>query len=295
MALTELENVVSAISETWPSLFVEELKSQHPLVSLIDRSYDAEFGQGNDRAHINSYDVKTGQLLTISRTAASDDACSFVPVAQTLSTVDLIIDKRAVSSREFCDTVELLSKVNPNDDMLRQTMAYEVAEQINNHLYTIVPAAEDVVAATMTAATLTELGRIADVANLPMMNRWLLVSPGYYQDLLNAQTLVSVDSVGSADRPQIGGRFVQQRFGWNIVMDNSAGMNAASRVSGEKIAIAFVPDFAYWASPRSQFKISDTHSALKFGTVMSADTVFGAALGIAGATKVIKVAQTVTP
>jgi len=174
-------------------------------------------------------------------------------------------------------------------------MAYEVADQINSHLYSIVPAAEDLVAPTMTASTLTEIGRIADEANLPTMNRWLLVSPGYYQDLLDAQTLVSVDSVGSSDRPQIGGRFVQQRFGWNIVMDNSAGLKAQATVATEKTAIAFVPDFMHWASPRSQFKISDTHSSLKFGMVMSADTVFGAALGIDGADKVIKISESVTP
>ena len=122
--------------------------------------------------------------------------------------------------------------------------------------------------------------------------RWLLCKPEYYQDLLDAQTLVSADSVGSSDRPQVGGEFVQERFGWKIVMDNSAGIDTLATISGDRAAIAFTPDFMTWASPFSQFQVSSTHSNAKFSTLMSADTIFGAVQSVEGAKKVITITET---
>ena len=294
MAVTELENVANQIREVWSDLFMDELRESHVLVNLIDKTYDAEFNNSNDRARISQYDAQTGQLLDIDRVAANDNACDFTPAAQTMSNVDLIIDKRAVSSREFCDTVALLSQVKPDSDKLRQTMAYEVGEQINNHLYSLVSpstSAPDHVlggTATMSASVLTQLTQLADEAFWPEGERWLLVDPQYHKDLLDSTTLVSSDFVG--DRPVVAGRIVTERYGWKIVMDNSAGLRSINTTPGNAgVAIAFIPEFMHWASPRSQFKMSDTHSSLKFGSVMSADTIFGAVQGISGDEKVIQV------
>ncbi len=295
MAVTELEEVTNQIATIWSPLFSDELRESHVLVNLIDKTYEASFNQSNDTARISQYDVGVGQDLIVDRLKATDTACDFVPTAQSMSNVDLVINRRAVSSREFCDTVQLLSQVKPESDKLRQTMAQEVGTVINNHLYSLVAGSasspdHQLVEATMTAAVLTQIGRLADEAFWPTNERWLLVSPGYYEDLLNATTLTDSGANGSSDRPQIAGRFMQERFGWKIVMDNSAGLLAnIPEAATDNAAIAFIPDFMHWASPRSQFKISDTHSSLKFGSVMSADTVYGAVQGIDGDNKVIEI------
>ena len=289
MAITELEDVTNQIATIWSPLFTDELRETHVLVNLIDKTHESDFNKSNDEARISQYDAGTGQDLVIDRIAATDDACDFTPVAQSMSNVDLKINRRAVSSREFCDTVALLSQVDPNSDKLRQVMAFEVGEVINNHLYSLVvpsAAAPDHVLAstgTLNAGILTTLTKLADGAKWPMGNRWLLVDPFYNKDLLDSTTLISADFVG--DRPTVAGRIMSERFGWKIVMDNSAGLQTLGGAPGS--AIAFIPEFMHWASPRSQFKISDTHSSLKFGTVMSADTVYGAVQGIDGDEKVI--------
>jgi len=298
MAETRLDEVVNQIETQWSAMYDDELRASHAIAQLLDKSHEAEFGNGNDTARISMEEKQTGQLLTIDPVDATDTSDSFTPVAQTFSHVDLKINKRAVSSREYRDTVQFLSKVDPNSDSLRQTMAYEVAEQINNHLYSLVSASvaapdHTLVVPTMAASDLTLLDRMANEANWVRGNRWLLVKPGYYQDLLDAQTLVSADSVGSSDRPQIGGEFVQQRFGWNIVMDNSDGISQLGTLTTHKAAIAFCPDFMTWASPFSNYQVSSTHSNAKFGTIMSADTIFGAVQSVEGAKKVITIKEVI--
>ena len=286
MAVTELEDVVNQIATIWSPLFSDELRESHVLVNLIDKTHEGDFNMSNDRCRISQYNAGTGQDLIIDRVAANDTACDFTPTAQSMSEVDLIINRRAVSSREFCDTVALLSQVKPESDALRQTMAFEVGEVINNHLYSLVsPTTTLNSTAALDASVLTTLTKLADQAKWPMGSRYLLVDPTYQKDLLDDTTLVSADFVG--DRPTVAGRIMSERFGWKIIMDNSAGLQTLGGGAGS--AIAFIPEFMHWASPRSQFKVSDTHSSLKFGTVMSADTVYGAVQGISGADKVIGV------
>lgn len=291
MAVTELEDVTNQIATIWSPLFTQELRESHVLVNLIDKTHESDFNQNNDTARISQYNAGSGQDLIIDRVAATDTACDFTPTAQSMSNIDLQINRRAVSSREFCDTVQLLSQVKPDSDALRQTMAFEVGEVINNHLYSLVSASttapDHLLASTsaLNASVLTTLTKLADEAKWPMGSRYLLVDPTYQKDLLDDTTLVSADFVG--DRPTVAGRIMSERFGWKIIMDNSAGLQTLGGGAGS--AIAFIPEFMHWASPRSQFKVSDTHSSLKFGMVMSADTVYGAVQGIDGDNKVIQV------
>ena len=73
-------------------------------------------------------------------------------------------------------------------------------------------------------------------------------------------------------------------------MDNSAALKTLHSTPGNPgVATAFIPEFMHWASPRSQFKVSDAHSSREFKMIMSADTIFGATLGNDGESKVITV------
>jgi hypothetical protein len=100
-----------------------------------------------------------------------------------------------------------------------------------------------------------------------------LLDPSYYSDILNAQTLTSSDYVGD-EAPVIGGQVVKQRYGFNLLEDNSMGTDKG---------LFFHPDFLHLVMQQEpRFKVSDLHPNKKFGYVISVDIVFGAALGING-------------
>lgn len=291
MSVTTPASNPDQVRQIWSNLFTEEFREMHPLVQLIDKTYRGEFGQGNDTVRISEYLAGEGELLNIDTVNdANMEACEFNPEPVSTRFVDLKIEKRAVSSREFCDLTEMLSQIKSTDPKLRETMAFEVSRKINDYLYgkvvTSSSSPDHVLESTATfdAGVLTTLGQLADDANWPERDRWVLVDSVYHKDLLDAQTLVSTDSSGNTDLPVIGGRFVQQRFGWNIVLDNSRGLRTLNTVSGNAgVALAFNPEFMHWADlGGAQFKDSDQHSTRKFGHIMSTHVDIGAQISNGG-------------
>ena len=120
---------------------------------------------------------------------------------------------------------------------------------------------------------------------------WLMLDPAYYANVLAAQTLTSADYV--SDRPVVGGQVVNQRFGFNILEDNSTGLLQLSpAAAGSKCGLAFHPDFLYLVMGDPQIKISDLHSNKQHGYLMSVDMWCGAKLGIEGSVKHIQIYNT---
>ena len=116
----------------------------------------------------------------------------------------------------------------------------------------------------------------------------MLLDPAYYSDNLNAQTLTSSDFV--PDAPVVSGQIARQRYGFNILEDNSAGIGTLAASGTEDVCLAFHPDFMLLVMQKEPtFKVSDLHSNKQFGFVISVDMVFGAKLGIDGAKKHITV------
>lgn len=297
MSVTTPASNPDHVKQIWSNLFTDEFREMHPLVQLLDKTYRGEFGQGNDTVRISEYLAGEGELLNIDTSNdANMEACEFNPEPVSTRFIDLKIEKRAVSSREFCDLTDLLSQISSSDPKLRETMAFEVSRRVNDYLYgkvdTSSSSPDHVLGGTaaFTAGVLTSLGELANDANWPENDRWVLVDSNYYKDLLDATTLTSTDS-GNTDLPIIAGRFVQQRFGWNIVLDNSRGLRTLNTTPGNPgVALAFNPEFMHWADlGGAQFKDSDQHSARKFGHVMSTHVDIGAAMGNGGDEKNILV------
>jgi len=95
---------------------------------------------------------------------------------------------------------------------------------------------------------------------------------------------------GASDTPVIGGQIVLPRYGWNIVMDNSAAMKTHLNGGTPGVALAFIPGFmAYLNGYESRVKVSDAHSNCEWRFRMTVDSVFGAGLLNDGADKCIVV------
>jgi hypothetical protein len=135
----------------------------------------------------------------------------------------------------------------------------------------------------MDGAQLKAIRVIAGKQKWPKSPGWYgLLSPDYYGDLMDStKTITSTDYV--ADQPVVGGEIISRRYGFNIIEDNSDGLDSLSPTTGNPAALFFHPAFCHMVTQMSaRFKVSDLHSNEEFGYVISVDVVGGAAIGIEG-------------
>jgi len=281
MASTDLVAVADQIQKYWSPIFTKQLRESLLLGSLVDKKYDGEIRRQGDTVRVSQINAPTGQLLTV-----GVNADSFQTESVSTSKIDIVANKRAVAAYEFQDLVELQSQISSDNPEVMESLKFAMAKQINDYLYTLVAPStsapdHELVSTDFNAAQLASCRLLAAQAKWLQNPGWYaLLDPSYYSDLMNAQTLTSSD-YGAQDAPVISGQIGLKRFGFNIFEDNSRAVD---------YGLLFHPDFMHMVSQTAvQVKISDLHSQKKFGIVMSVDMVFGAALGISGAVKHIRV------
>lgn len=284
MASTELADVINQIVKVWGPNYSQQYRQSFVMPALIDRNVGGvqALSQG-DTVRVSQVNKLTGQLRTTAQ-------CDFTPETLATQYVDVTIDKRAVASLEFCDLVEMMSQINLQRQDVRDAMKHGMLSQINSEVYGIVaPTVEQTAIATIDADKLTELTKLADEAFWPSDDRWLICDPQYKKDLLDDATLTSAD-FGASDNPVIGGQLVLNRYGWKILMDNSAAFKTVLNGGAGGVAMAFTSDWAHMlVAAEDRVKISDRHSNYEFKLVMSVDTIFGLSLSNDGADKHIVV------
>jgi hypothetical protein len=282
MAVSDLAQVNEQIQKFWAPMFMKELRESLLLGGLVNKDYSGQIKNQGDTVKISQINAPVGQLKTVGTDADSFDS-------QLLSTTQVSIsaDKRAVAAFEFTDLIDLQSQIGAEQSAIRDSLNFAVAQQINDYLYSLVnpsTSAPDHLlsgVATFDAAQLLVVRKLAAQAKwMKEGGWWLMLDPVYMNDLLNAQTMTSKDYI-EGQSPVVAGQIANQRFGFNILEDNSLGAN---------YGLAFHPDFMHLVmQTQPTFKISDMHSQKKFSYVMSVDCVFGAKLGIAGNVKHIKI------
>lgn len=279
MAVIDLAAVNDQIQKYWAPVFTKRLRENLLLGGLVNKDYIGSIARGGDTVRVSQIVDVTGQLLTV-----GTDADSFSPEAITTTYVDIKADKRAVASVEFQDLVELQSQIDGTK--VQDTLMFAMQKQMNDYLYSLVApstSAPDHEIASVTDFNSSQLGAcrvLAAQAKWSMEGGWYaLLSPQYYQDLLNSTTMISSDFV--QDSPTVGGVIGSKRYGFNCFEDNSR--------TGD-YGLLFHPDFLHMVQQTSvNVKISDLHAQKKFGFVLSVDTIFGAKLGNQAAVKHIRV------
>lgn len=279
MAVIDLAAVNDQIQKYWAPVFTKRLRENLLLGGLVSKEYMGSITRGGDTVRVSQIVDVTGQLLTV-----GTDADSFSPEAITTTYVDIKADKRAVASVEFQDLVELQSQIDGTK--VQDTLMFAMQKQMNDYLYSLVSpstSAPDHEIGSVTDFNSSQLGAcrvLAAQAKWSPEGGWYaLLSPQYYQDLLNSTTMISSDFV--SDSPVAGGVIGAKRFGFSCFEDNSR--------TGD-YGLLFHPDFLHMVQQTSvNVKVSDLHAQKKFGMVMSVDIVFGAKLGNQGAVKHIRV------
>lgn len=286
MSVTTLTEVANQIQEFWSPMFMAELREKLMLGALVNKDYDGEIKQGGDTVYVSQINAPQGELKTV-----GVDADSFNTEALSTSRIAIEANKRAVAAYEFHDLVQLQSQIGQKDSEIRKALMFAVEKQVNSYLYDLVApstSAPDHVLSGITDFNASQLLAVRLLASqakwLKEKGWWVLMDPSYYNDILSASTLTSSDYVGD-DAPVVSGQIAKQRFGFNILEDDSLSTDQA---------LAFHPDFMHLVMQRApQFKVSDLHSNKKFGYVISVDMIFGAKLGIAGDRKHIEIYNSV--
>lgn len=282
MSRTTLSEVTNQIQKFWSPQFAKELREDTMLASLVNKDYQGEIRKGGDTVYVSQIDAPTGQLLTV-----GTDADSFTPEALVTQRIAIQADKRIVASHKFDDLVDLQSQISNPSSEIRQGLMFALNKQLNDYLYTKVAPSASAPDHELNSVTDMNAAQIRAIRLLASQAKWrrdkpwyLLCDPSYYTDVLADSTLASAD-FGSSESPTIAGQVAKQRYGFNILEDNSRGTD---------YGLAFSPDFLHLVMQKSvQFKISDLHSNEQFGYVISADMILGSALGISGDTKHIRI------
>ena len=223
---------------------------------------------GGDTYKISYIKKPTSTIRTIGTDADTFDTNVLENVQ-----VDLKVNKRAVSAFEFEDLAILQSQLEQADSPIREALLADVREQFNDWIKSnISPSSATPDHVTTSAdfnnAQLAATSLLASKAhwNSSGESKYLLADPSYYSDMLKDTTLNASNIMGTNQSPVIGGMFATQRYGFNIIEDDSLATDTA---------YAFIPSFmkVIFGSPR--FKLSDLHAQGKFGYNLSCDLALG--------------------
>jgi hypothetical protein len=282
MSETTLTQVNDQIVKYWSDIFMPELRENHPLIALVDKTYDGEIKNQGNEVRVSQVVKAAGETIVLSGSVNDN---RFTPEALTTRSVDIKADRRFVASYKFQDLVDLQSQIKGESSVIREALLEGVATQMNNYLYSLVaPVAAQALTgvANMDAATLKAIRVIAGKQKWFKTPGWYgLLSPDYYGDVMDETKLTSSDFVN--DQPLIGGEIVTRRYGFNIIEDNSDGLASLAPTAGEPSALFFHPAYCHMVTQMAaRFKVSDLHSNEEFGYIISVDVVGGAKIGIEG-------------
>jgi hypothetical protein len=287
MSVTILSDVSNQIQKFWSPIFVDKLKEDTLLPSLCSREYEGEIRQGGDTVYVSAIARPSAVRKGVSDVDADVYSSNKLSTTRVSIAADTIIE----TGVEIFDLVDLQSQIGAQQSKIRQVLFESLEIELNNYLYSKVSpssSSPDMITNGVTDFNGSQLGALRVAASQQKWmkgERYLLLDPQYYQDLLNVAALTSNDY--APETPVVGGQFALQRFGFQIFEDNSAGMAQVSPTSATSdLALAFSPDFLYLVMQRSvTFKLSDLHAQKRRGYFLSAEMVVGAAQGIEGNVK----------
>lgn len=282
MSVTNPGDISNQQVQMWSGLLTKELREKQLLAAAVNKDYNGEINKQGDTVRVSQVNAPEGDLLTI-----GVDSDSFGTEMLSTSYVDVKADKRAVAAYEFEDAFDFQTQFDKDNSEIRQALVYAIDKQINTYLYSLVAPSTSNPDHSLASVTDMNSGELSGIRLLAATAKWDetkpwygFLDPTYYSDVLDDTTLNSTDS-GASDNPVIGGKVTLPRYGFQLVEDNSRPTD---------YGLFFHPDFMHLVmQPSVRIKISDAHSSKKFTSILSADIVFGAKLGIDGAKKHILV------
>ena len=257
---TELDNL---IPEVWSSMMYDELRNSIMFANIFSRQYEGEIRNVGDTVKVNQLVAPTGEIIT-------NDKAQFNSSALTVNQFSIVANKRASAAFEFTDLAALQSLSFQQE--AQQALVYAIRLKLENELISaIVPSTSapdhDIAPASASSLAAADLGSIRTLmstAKIPLDNRFLMLAPSYYGDLLNVTAVTSSDFV-SGNSAESG--VISKFMGFTIMEHNLLANDTGYAVHPSAIQLVMQQDI--------RIKISDLHPQNKYGYLLSADMVFG--------------------
>jgi hypothetical protein len=293
MSATLVGAVSNQVQSFWSPNYTQQLKESTPLPALVSKDYQGEIRQGGDTVYVSQINRPTATRKTV-----GSNHETFETSQLSTSRISITANQVITAAYEFDNLVDLQSQIGEQKSTIRLGLLEATQIELNKYLYSLVAPSTSTPDHSIASVTDFNASQLATARMLAAQAKWrqeggwwCLPDPSYYTDLLNSQTLTSSDYNGG-DTPLVGGKMVKQRFGFNIVEDNSLGASCKpSFVTGSvDMALLFHPDFMHLVMQKEpEFEVSSTHSNKQHGYIISVRMVVGAALGVDGANKHIVV------
>jgi hypothetical protein len=283
VGITQVSDVQAQVKTFWSDLFKDELVESSLLPSLVNREYQGDLKQEGDTVRVSQFNMPVA-----GRKGQNDGSFE----TQKLSTdyVNVTADQVITCAYEFNDLVTLQSQAKSGESKIRENMVKALLIELNNYLYSKVspstssPDHSIASVSDYNKANILANRLLAAQAHWPKENRYALLDPSYYNDILAVTEMTSKDYVD--DAPVIGGQIATKRFGFWILEDDSVGMRQVSPTGASAdLGLMFHPDFMYLVMGEPTFELSSTHANKTHGFILSVKMVVGAALGIDGNVK----------
>lgn len=216
MAVTTSTTAASII-EKRVSLQITETLIQNSVMMGAVRDFSALVGPGMDRLDIPNYTELAVQ--TVSETAA------MTPQDPTIAADQLDLDQHKSIPFALSDRASVQAKLNMVADIVAnagKSLAADVDNALISEIVSGVSAAPDHKLA-LTANPDDDIRtarRLLNVANVPMQDRFLLISPVFEEAMLGVTGFVEADKYGSTE-PIMNGE-IGRVFGFRVLMSTSA-------------------------------------------------------------------------
>lgn len=236
MAVTQTSNVSYNIEDVVSSIVLEELIQNSVMIpAVIDRS--AEVRPGMDRLSIPRFDALA--LQAVSETA------EVTPQTITGAQSELILNQHFSYPFAIGDKALTQSKADLVAEAVRNGARVHAAG-IDNYLLGLADAA-----GTRTALSAGPAEPLVDItsarqqlneANVPMSDRYLIVSPAFEAAILRENTFIRAESYGSAMPVQAGE--IGRILGFTVLMSNSASIEEDGFIAMHRSGLQFARQIA---------------------------------------------------
>lgn len=265
MAISGKTELANLIPELWSPDFYDELRKNLIIAPVFERVYEGVIANIGDTVRVNQINKGSAEILT-------DDKQEFASQTASISQFTIEVTKRAVSSYEITDLAQLQSQAFEN--MLRETMVYELQEKIENDViaallpstsapdHDIAPASAGDLAAADVAGMRTLFSKQA----VPVNNRFLFLDPQYYGDVIQKTAFSSSDFI-PAGSPASSGAISSPLYGFTVAESQNLSADVGYAVHPSALQMVMQQGL--------RIKLSDLHAQNKFGFLISADIVYG--------------------
>ena len=266
------------IPELWAATFLRAYEAQTSLSLLVNRTYESELAGGpGDKVKISQHTLNP----TVGDYTVDTDI-SAAEVADGNADLEITLDKQ----KYWHIYVDDIDAVQSAPDIMAETVrkgAYEMAKQVEDDLFTEFNTA--VIAANRVSDTgkssgvtdghtakLIELAMKMDEADVPVANRWLLISPLFMARLRSY--IIADDSHGftpETDQAMLSRGVMGHLLGFRLVHSNriprragAAGATAEFDLyAGIGDEVAFVSQLTELESYRPERRFGDAVKALQ--------------------------------